>query len=93
MKSDQDSQETAKLPVTAELGDEGGSYGDATLQAETFKGAFGNRRIDPQQAAAAGGEAAAIASQGEQLRESDDEVTPATELPGRNKSGNPGKAT
>ena len=88
MKPDQDPQETAKLPVTAELGDEGGSYGDATVQAETFKGAFGNRRIDPKQATAVGGEAAAIASQGEQLRESDDEVKPATEPPVRNKSGN-----
>jgi hypothetical protein len=25
-----------KLPVTAEVGDEGGSYADATVQAETF---------------------------------------------------------
>jgi hypothetical protein len=40
------------LPVTAELGDEGGSYGDATLQAETFKGARGNTRVDPKTVAA-----------------------------------------
>ena len=35
-----------KLPVTAELGDEGGSYGDATMQAETMKGE--NPRVDPK---------------------------------------------
>jgi hypothetical protein len=40
-----------KLPVTAELGDEGGSYGDATNQAETFKGATGNPVIDPKRVA------------------------------------------
>lgn len=27
-----------KLPVTAEIGSEGGSYADATVQAETFGG-------------------------------------------------------
>ena len=27
-----------KLPVTAEVGSEGGSYADATVQAETFGG-------------------------------------------------------
>ena len=37
-----------KLPVTAELGDEGGSYGDATVQAETMKGE--NPRVDPKRA-------------------------------------------
>ena len=39
-----------KLPVTAELGDEGGSYGDATNQAETFRGGRGNPRVDPKRA-------------------------------------------
>jgi len=38
----------AKLPITAELGDEGGSYGDATVQAETMKGE--NPRVDPKRA-------------------------------------------
>jgi hypothetical protein len=41
-------REPEKLPVTAELGDEGGSYGDATLQAETFEGTAGNPRVDPK---------------------------------------------
>ena len=35
-----------KLPITAELGDEGGSYGDASVQAETMKGE--NPRVDPK---------------------------------------------
>lgn len=47
------------LPVTAELGDEGGSYGDATMQAETFAGAPGNPRVDRDRVAAAGREAGA----------------------------------
>ena len=37
-----------KLPVTAEVGGEGGSYADATQQAETFTGAAGNPRVDPK---------------------------------------------
>jgi hypothetical protein len=72
-----------KLPVTAELGDEGGSYGDGALQAETFRGASGNSRVDPKQVAPLGGEAPAAASQGEQVRESADEVKHATESPER----------
>jgi hypothetical protein len=48
------------LPVTAELGDEGGSYGDATMQAETFTGEAGNPRIDPKQMAATGQEAGSM---------------------------------
>jgi hypothetical protein len=41
-------REKEKLPVTAELGGEGGSYGDATAQAETFRGLEGNERVDPK---------------------------------------------
>jgi len=37
-----------KVPLTAELGDEGGSYADGAVQAETFKGERGSRRIDPK---------------------------------------------
>ena len=70
-----------KLPVTAELGGEGGSYGDATAQAETFKGAPGNERVDPKRVAPTGGEAAAAAAEGEQVRPSDDEIKPASEPP------------
>ena len=36
------------LPVTAEVGGEGGSYADATLQGETFNGPEGNPRVDPK---------------------------------------------
>ena len=35
-----------RLPVTAEVGGEGGSYADATVQVETFSGPAGNPRID-----------------------------------------------
>ena len=72
------------LPVTAEVGDEGGSYADPTVQAETFAGPSGNERVDPKQTGAAGGEAAAVASQGTPVRESDaDAVRHATEPPGK----------
>ena len=43
------------LPVTAEVGGEGGSYADPTLQAETFSGPAGNPRVDPKAAASANG--------------------------------------
>lgn len=77
--SDKDNAAQPKLPITAELGDEGGSYGDATVQAETFSGASGNPRVDPKRVARGG--AQAVASQGEQLRESPDAVKHATEPP------------
>lgn len=41
-----------RLPVTAEVGDEGGSYADGAVQAETFSGVFGNRRVDPKRVGA-----------------------------------------
>ncbi len=83
--NDKDHRAEDKLPVTAEVGDEGGSYSDATMQAETFKGARGNRRVDPKQAAAAVGPAGVIASQGEQMRETDDIVKHATDRPDEHK--------
>ena len=71
----------SKLPITAELGDEGGSYGDATVQAETMKGTTGNERIDPKREGPPGGPHVAAASQGEQVRPADDQVKHATEPP------------
>jgi hypothetical protein len=72
-----------KLPVTAEVGGEGGSYADGTSQAETLTGVDGNPRIDPKRAGPAGGEAAAAAAEGEPAREPDDVVKHATEPPER----------
>ena len=69
-----------RLPITAELGDEGGSFGDATLQAETFSGSAGNPRID-QTRVTPGEEAPPLASEGERARESEDTVKHATEPP------------
>ena len=71
----------SKLPVTTELGDEGGSYGDGTVQAETLKGVLGNGAVDPNRAGPEGGEDAAAAAEGEQVRESEDVVRFATEPP------------
>jgi hypothetical protein len=51
-------EQARKLPVTAELGSEGGSYGDATQQVETFAGEFGNPRVDQKQAGLLDAEAA-----------------------------------
>lgn len=73
-----------KLPVTAELGGEGGSYGDATMQAETFKGEAGNPRVDRGRVAPAGGESAAAAEEGESVRpDTGDSIKHATEPPDR----------
>jgi len=69
------------LPVTAEVGDEGGSYADPTIQADTFSGPAGNPRVDTEVVAGVAGEAAAVASQGEMVRQTDDEVRHATEPP------------
>jgi hypothetical protein len=63
------------LPVTAELGDEGGSYGDATNQAETFKGATGNDVVDPKRVGATAQETGAS----NPAAGPDDEVKHATE--------------
>ena len=76
-----DDRGTDKLPVTAEVGDEGGSYADATQQAETFKGAAGNPRLDQQGVVRPDGDLAAEAAEGEQVR-GGEHVKHATEPPG-----------
>jgi hypothetical protein len=71
------------LPVTAEVGGEGGSYADATLQDATFSGPEGNQRVHPANATEADGDLTGIASEGEQVLEDDATVRPATEPPER----------
>jgi hypothetical protein len=78
-----DDRTNDKLPVTAEVGGEGGSYADATQQAETFKGAAGNRRVDPKSVTDADGDLINGAAEGEQVRESADLVKHATEPPAK----------
>ena len=71
-----------KLPVTAEVGGEGGSYADATLQAETFSGPRGNRRVDPErEASEVNGDATADAAEGGQALDDTAAVRQATEPP------------
>ena len=72
-----------KLPVTAEVGGEGGSFADATQQAETFKGAAGNPRLDPKTVVRPEGDLAAAASEGEQVLDTGELVKHATEAPGK----------
>jgi len=67
------------LPVTAEVGGEGGSYADSTLQAETFKGAAGNERVDQKAISGPDGNKAAAAAEGEQVRDTGEVVKHATE--------------
>lgn len=62
------------LPVTAEVGDEGGSFAEATSQAETFSGVFGHPRVD----ATAAGAAAPTPEPDAQVTPAD-QVTHATE--------------
>ena len=54
-----DDRADTSLPVTAEVGGEGGSYADPTLQVATFKGERGNQVVDlwlaEEQRALAGG--------------------------------------
>jgi hypothetical protein len=71
-----DDDKTRRLPVTAEVGDEGGSYADATQQAETFSGVFGNPRVDRERTAATAPAAAA-----DRDASDDDEITHATDRP------------
>jgi hypothetical protein len=80
MKNHDDPADT-KLPVTAELGGEGGSYGDGAIQAETMNGVFGNPTIDAKRAGPAAGQASAAAVEGEQVLDADEEVRHATEPP------------
>jgi len=78
-----DDRTNEKLPVTAEVGGEGGSYADATQQAETFKGATGNPRVDQKAVVKPVGELAGAAAEGEQVRDAGDVVKHATEPPGK----------
>jgi hypothetical protein len=64
------------LPVTAEVGDEGGSYADPATQVETFSGPDGNPRVDQARIAGAG----AVAAAAEPVAD-DDVVKHATERP------------
>jgi hypothetical protein len=69
-----------KMPITAEVGGEGGSYADATLQVETFKGGAGNERADPKLTGVPEGQAEDMPA----TAEGDDApptVRPATEHP------------
>ena len=81
MSRTDDPPDSTPLPVTAEVGDEGGSYADPTIQRETFSGPGGLPRVDPKRVAGADGTLAAAAGQGEQVRESDDVVKHATDRP------------
>ena len=73
-----------RLPVTAEVGSEGGSYADATLQEETFAGPSGVDRVDPA-SAGLDGDRLPAASDGEQVLDEAASVRPATEPPGPQK--------
>ena len=77
----QDSDREPRLPVTAEVGGEGGSYADATLQTETFSGPEGNSRVDA--GTDADGDLTAVASEGEQALDDGATVRHATEAPQR----------
>jgi hypothetical protein len=46
MNPTDDRREKQPLPITAEVGGEGGSYADRTMQAETFAGGAGVPRVD-----------------------------------------------
>ncbi len=76
MSPTDDDATRSELPVTAEVGDEGGSYADATQQVETFSGVFGNRRVDPKKIGAA-----ADASKPQPDTGESDDITHATDRP------------
>ena len=78
-----DDRADKSLPVTAEVGGEGGSYADPTSQVETFRGARGNPRVDQKSAAGADGDVSAAAAEGEQVRDTGGMVKHATEPPDR----------
>jgi hypothetical protein len=82
---DKNPKPTRKLPVTAEVGGEGGSYADATVQAETFSGPQGNLRADAGVLADVDADRSAAASEGEQIIEDGTVVKHATEPPDRQK--------
>lgn len=72
-----------KLPVTAEVGGEGGSYADATMQAETFSGPEGNPRADIIVLGDADSGRVAAAIEGEQVLDDGAVMKHATEPPER----------
>ena len=74
-----DEKPESRLPVTAEVGDEGGSYAEPSLQVETFSGPAGNARIDPKAAASTNG--AELAPIARDANDSDDLVKHATDAP------------
>ena len=76
---DEDGRPADELPLTAELGDEGGSYGEGSQQAATRMGGPGNPRVDPKQVAALGRSSEAVAPDPDQHKD----VKPADEPPGR----------
>jgi hypothetical protein len=78
-KHDHDERADDGLPLTAELGDEGGSYGEGSQQAATRAGAIGNPRGDPKRSAASGRSSEAIEPDPDQH----ENVKPANEPPGR----------
>jgi hypothetical protein len=82
---DEEPGQGRKLPVTAEVGGEGGSYADATMQAETFSGPEGNPRADPRVAADVDGRHLAAAVEGEPVLDDGAVVKHATEPPERRK--------
>jgi hypothetical protein len=80
---DNSSKRVRKLPVTAEVGGEGGSYADATVQAETFSGPEGNPRADADVLGDVDADHSAAASEGQQVRDDGAVVKHATEPPDR----------
>ncbi len=78
-QEDKDGRAADELPLTAELGDEGGSYGEGSQQAATRMGGAGNPRIDPKQVAALGQSSEAVAPDQDQH----EGAKPADEPPGR----------
>ena len=68
------------LPVTAEVGDEGGSFAEPTQQTETFSGPAGNPRVDPK-AVEAGVKSPPVHFERIPTSPKDDGVKAATEKP------------
>jgi hypothetical protein len=77
----EDDRKDKRLPITAEVGGEGGSYAEASQQAETFTGATGDPRVDPKAVTSADGDVTNAAAEGEPVLESPQMVKHATEPP------------
>jgi hypothetical protein len=82
-KREENPERKPGMPVTAEVGGEGGSFADATVQDATFSGPEGNQRVDPATVTDANGDLTGVASDGEQVLDDDTTVRPATEPPER----------